>query len=308
MSAIPSPQDIHQLIEAIVNSYHIHPLDLENKKAGDGEYKYLSALKSTYERTVCDIVSACGDKAPATVNVLEIGAFLGVVSFALSKLGFSVKATDIPEYTSTRVKVRFAENGVDLVSGNLRDYFLPFADSNFDVVIMCETLEHLNFNPLPVIKEINRVMKRGAFLYVTVPNLVALPNRLKLWQGKSIHNPIKQFFDQLHPKGYMTVGLHWREYTGVEIKEMLERIGFVIRKQDCEFNLSTQPQTVNKLKRTIKHWVHWFLNRSLIKRVILGCFFDPANPDVGDILVTLCQKERDCDIQFYFTATTSPPK
>jgi ubiquinone/menaquinone biosynthesis C-methylase UbiE len=42
---------------------------------------------------------------------------------------------------------------------NLRDYCLPFEDETFDVVVRCEVLEPLNFNPLPVIREINRVMK-----------------------------------------------------------------------------------------------------------------------------------------------------
>jgi SAM-dependent methyltransferase len=159
--------------------------------------------------------------------VLEIGAFLGVVSLSLARLGMQVTAQDIPEFMANeRLQERYRRMGVRPVSANLRDYALPFPAGSFDLVIMCETLEHLNFNPLPVLAEINRVLDSDAQLYLALPNLASLPNRFNLLRGRSIHNPIPDFAAQLSARANMIVGLHWREYTRSELLEMLSLTGF----------------------------------------------------------------------------------
>jgi hypothetical protein len=50
-------------------------------------------------------------------------------------------------------------------------------------IVMCEVLEHLNFNPLPLIKEINRVGKPNSLFYLSLPNQAYYRNRLKLLFG-----------------------------------------------------------------------------------------------------------------------------
>jgi SAM-dependent methyltransferase len=97
-------------------------------------------------------------------------------------------------------------------------------------VVICETLEHLNFNPLPVLYEINRITKTGGFIYVGLPNHVFIKNRLKMLSGRSAHHPIEYFFQQLDGRN-MIVGIHWREYTLAETVELVEAMGYkVIRK------------------------------------------------------------------------------
>jgi SAM-dependent methyltransferase len=91
---------------------------------------------------------------------------------------------------------------------------------------MCETLEHLNFNPLPLLGSIRRILAPGGIFYVAMPNQTSLRNRLRLALGKSIHNPISDYVAQLDPTKNMVAGLHWREYTLAETIEMLERTGF----------------------------------------------------------------------------------
>ena len=43
----------------------------------------------------------------------------------------------------------------------LQDYVLNFEEGANNAVIMCEVLEHLNFNPFPLLKEINRILSVG---------------------------------------------------------------------------------------------------------------------------------------------------
>lgn len=54
-----------------------------------------------------------------------------------------------------------------LVQGDA--HALPFADSYFDVVVSCETIEHLPF-PEKSVREFYRVARPGARLFLTTPN------------------------------------------------------------------------------------------------------------------------------------------
>lgn len=47
---------------------------------------------------------------------------------------------------------------------------LPFRDQTFDVVISISVLEHVN-HPQKVVKEIHRVLKRGGYVFISVPFL-----------------------------------------------------------------------------------------------------------------------------------------
>jgi hypothetical protein len=59
-----------------------------------------------------------------------------------------------------------------------------------------------------------------------MPNQSHIINRIKLLLGKSIHNPIDDFFKQLDRNDNMIVGLHWREYILKETLRMIEKMGF----------------------------------------------------------------------------------
>jgi 2-polyprenyl-3-methyl-5-hydroxy-6-metoxy-1,4-benzoquinol methylase len=223
-------QQIRHLINEIILDYEKEPIDLLNINDAAGEITYMRLLEYEYVRTVHNIVKHVPPSS--TVKVFEIGTFLGVVSIALAKLGYQVYATDIPEFLDNfRLQQKLERWGIQYSSINLSKYELPFADASFDVVIMCEVIEHLNFNPLPVVAEINRILSQNGLFYLALPNLASLRNRLRLLRGKSVHNPISDYFRQLDATCNMIVGLHWREYTHQEIREMLESLGFVMQQQ-----------------------------------------------------------------------------
>lgn len=79
-------------------------------------------------------------------------------------MGYKVNACDIPFfYNRKRVKEYFQKYDIESFYFDLKDYELPFKKSSHDLVIACEIIEHLNVNPLLVIKEINRVLKIGGY-------------------------------------------------------------------------------------------------------------------------------------------------
>ena len=192
--------------------------------------KYMNNHEHEYVRTVQDLCNSLSTKPNA--RILEIGAFYGVVSIALSKLGFQVTASDVPEYMMLPEQVqRYSNFNVNTANVRLQDFVLPFEDNSFEAVIMCEVLEHLNFNPLPLLKEINRILSDNGLFYLSLPNQACIRNRLALLRGNSVGVPVSSFFDQLNPLEPVIANDHWREYTTNDISMMLTKLGFSIERQ-----------------------------------------------------------------------------
>jgi SAM-dependent methyltransferase len=125
----------------------------------------------------------------------------------------------------------YQKYNVHPTSGYLNDVWqngLPYPDNHFDAVILSEVIEHLNFNPLPVLQEINRILKKDGILYVTTPNQVNLINRIKIIMGRSIRNSISDSVTQLDQTKHTICGIHWREYTLEELIQLLEITGFTV--------------------------------------------------------------------------------
>ena len=96
----------------------------------------------------------------------------------------------------------------------------PFPDRSFDLIFLCETLEHLVVNPLSVFRKIRRLLAPGGYLVVTLPNAARLINFACLLEG---HNP----FDMYHPETGVH-GRHNREFTLPEMRELLTLHGFEV--------------------------------------------------------------------------------
>lgn len=222
-----------QLLRETIDDHKKHPVDVLGIGDAAGEYAYLDAHIASYVRTVRDIDQHFGGQR--NKRILEIGPFLGPAIIALKKLGYDVQALDLPEYVeSPRLQAHFTRHGVPLVGVNLRAAKMPYAEGEFDAVIACEVVEHLNFNPLPLVGEINRVTKVGGCFYVSMPNQASLGHRLKCLMGRSINMPIDYFFAQLDPNDNMLVAIHWREYTLAEAEELVSKMGFeVVRGYHC---------------------------------------------------------------------------
>ena len=192
---------------------------------------YVSHHRAEYVRTVRDVLKY-RPVSDRTVKVLEIGAFFGVVCIALASLGYDVTAADVPEYIDLPEQAdRYGRFGIKTKGIRLEQIILPFEDEQFDVVIMCEVLEHLNFNPLPLLKEINRIGAPGSIFYVSMPNATSIYHRVAIVRGHAVGVQVGEFFEQLDPTNSLIANGHWREYTATETREMLEPLGYRIADQ-----------------------------------------------------------------------------
>lgn len=247
---------------------------------------YLYRHQHEYIRTVSDILNHRPPE-PGPVRVVELGAFFGTVCIALSSLGYQVTAADIPEYIEMPEQVeRYSRFGVRTQGVRLQDFRLPFDDESFDVLIMCEVLEHLNFNPLPLLKEINRVLAPGGIFYLSLPNYANIRNRVKVIKGQAPGIGVPSFYEQLRPGAQTIVYGHWREYTAPEVRAMLEPLGFRIEQQ-YYFGLSELQQGGGIKKR---------LARAVYRRF----------PALKENQTTIAVREKRTDLTFRIPATVHP--
>lgn len=246
-----SKSTAESILDQVIAEHEASPVDMLGIGDAGGEYAYLKTLRDSYARTVAD-VRRLHDQPRAGERILELGSFLGPVCITLKRLGYDVSAADIPEFhDSASLRDLYHRNGVPFDGVNLRHAQLPYGSESMDLVILCEVLEHLNFNPLPALAEINRVLKPGGHLYIGMPNQASIVNRIKLLFGRSIHNPIQEFFTQLDRNSNMIVGLHWREYTMAETHQLMECMGFDVVGSEYYANSGSRTRISTWLLRKI---------------------------------------------------------
>lgn len=228
MTRHKDPQ-LNSVLDQVLGEFAGYDLVPEGFQASKTSH-YVTRHRHEYTRTLHDLKDHFG--ALDGMRVFEIGAFFGVVSIALARLGCQVTASDLPDYMSLpEQQARFGRDTIAINAMRLEDYRIDQADASQDCVIMCEVLEHLNFNPLPLLKEINRILRPGGLFYLSLPNQARLHNRLRLLRGRSVGIPVADFYDQLDQNSPAIANGHWREYSMVDIDQLVLPLGFHTQRQ-----------------------------------------------------------------------------
>jgi ubiquinone/menaquinone biosynthesis C-methylase UbiE len=109
-------------------------------------------------------------------------------------------------------------------------YPLPFEDNVFDFCLCKDVLEHL-INPLWVLTEAYRVMKRNGHLLVHVPNQFSVFSRIKFLITNNIDT--KNYFPQSKQWNYP----HIRFFTHNGFSDLLRQTGFrLVDDHSCIFS------------------------------------------------------------------------
>jgi SAM-dependent methyltransferase len=120
----------------------------------------------------------------------------------------------IPPHSADRMELTYP-----MYQFNVEEEIFPFDADSFDVVFLCEMLEHLTMDPVRALREIHRVLKPGGALILTTPNVARLDNVLSLVNGVNIYDPYS---------GFGPYGRHNREYNRHELHLLLEFVGFAV--------------------------------------------------------------------------------
>jgi ubiquinone/menaquinone biosynthesis C-methylase UbiE len=146
--------------------------------------------------------------------VLEVACGRGGFVRELTSAGAKVTGCDfsLAALRVGREKLRALGNGesVALVQGDAQ--VLPFADESFDIVVSCETIEHVP-DVRRALREMWRVARPGAKLFLTTPNYANLMGLYDLYArvrhpGRRDDQPFdrRQWFPQI--RGYVR-GAGW---------------------------------------------------------------------------------------------------
>jgi len=160
---------------------------------------------------------------------LELGAFLPF-TYLLKKLCLfrEIEAMDLPFLGPTdSFSVEVANKGKEVerfsckVFNVEKDHF-PYSDEKFDVVLAAEIIEHLAYDPMFMLCQVNRVLKKGGFLTLTTPNICSYISVARILSGE---NPIGA---NRYCRNKNLYARHNREYTLKELESLLINSGFKI--------------------------------------------------------------------------------
>jgi SAM-dependent methyltransferase len=186
---------------------------------------------------------------PPRSRVLDVGAlpyYLAILlrrefEFDVTPLSFfevadahrPVHVVESPEF-GERYEFQFANVNAE------RDPF-PFASASFDLVLLCEILEHLLIDPSHLLSEIHRVLRPGGTLLLSTPNVVRCENLARMVRGDNV-------YDTYHGNGIY--GRHNREYAPGEVRLLLEANSFQVERLELE-NVYEAPA----LRRLVSRWL-----------------------------------------------------
>ena len=102
---------------------------------------------------------------------------------------------------------------------NVETESLPYADGTFDVVMLCEVLEHFALDAHRALTEAKRVMKPEGHLVLTTPNVARLENVALILAGKNLYDRYS---------GGGIYARHNREYTVEEVRRLVTHVGFAV--------------------------------------------------------------------------------
>ena len=128
---------------------------------------------------------------------------------------------------------------------NIEEAEFPFPSTSFDAVLFCEVLEHLQSDPVKVVREIKRILKPSGHLILTTPNVSRLENVCRMVAGENIYDPYS---------GYGSYGRHNREYNKHELAQLLQYCGFDIEQlfsADVHKNYSSTFFSVEQVARLV---------------------------------------------------------
>lgn len=153
-------------------------------------------------------------------RVLDLGCGSGDYSKRLKDLGFEVVAADIDRNRfmhNNDIEFRYCDITKEL----------PFADNQFDYVLLIEVLEHLR-NPYAVLSGINRIIKKGGVLILSTPNILSLKSRFRFFFTAAYEYFREPPLDQSKNPNEIAFNLHLVPYRYHELEYLLS---------DCCFNV-----------------------------------------------------------------------
>jgi SAM-dependent methyltransferase len=151
------------------------------------------------------------------LSCMDIGA--SPFTFYLGSWFKKVSALDL----SASLRERCEAAGIKLQEGGVGSLASLTNIEPVDCVFFLEVIEHLHLDPITVLRDIRRLLKPGATLFLSTPNLMCFANRVLMLRNRKLHHfsyPPFSLYDRAHGHG------HDRIYMPAELREYFEYAGY----------------------------------------------------------------------------------
>ena len=187
---------------------------------------------------------------PESDRVLDIGCSMGFFLKVMQEKNYEPYGVEVSEYAAQLAQ---RNNNLNIYRGELQNIHFP--GEFFDVIALWDVLEHLT-NPLSVLAEINRILKKNGILIIETLNIDSLSVRI-----------LKHNWPLYYPP------YHLIYYSAKTLKSILVKMKFVTIK-------IVPIQTYFRTHKGIRSFKYF---RIPIIREILGLFFN-------DVIIFLAVK------------------
>lgn len=184
--------------------------------------------------SACSILKKLDKFKQSGNKLLDIGCCAGFLLDEARRMGWDVSGIELSIWAS-----RYAAEKFNLKIYNMSLEKADFPNEYFDVIIMQDTIEHLQ-HPRQMLLEINRILKTNGILYINTPDIESLTSKIlkAKWWG------INQF--------------HLYYFSKNSLSRILNLSGFVVLKYDVYTRIFT-----------LNYWAERFKSyNSIIYRVL----------------------------------------
>ena len=156
------------------------------------------------------------ENIPPNSRVLDVGCAFGYFLKLCADYRLETYGLDISEYAIEKAK---------LYLHDVNEGLQIFQDEFFDFVTMFDIIEHVK-SPCDLLMEVHRVLKRGAKIVITTPNVNAIAKLLKGKQWVGFSDPT-----------------HLYLFTSDSLKFLVEKNGFIVKVRN---DFSSLPRVLAK--------------------------------------------------------------
>lgn len=271
--------------KATYSFYNSEWNDIYNEKKFDVNESTIDTIEN---RRDLENLSTLKKYSGAGNELLEIGIGKGFFLSSAENEGFKVTGVELNKENCMKAKDVLSSSSTiinsDIYEANLKSNF-------YDCVYMKDVFEHVP-DPLIMLREINRVSKKGGVIFIEVPNIEGLVFKITKQKHSTIFGfehlnywSPKTLTEILNRAGYKVVGVqhHSDDFT----------IGYILQYLFFESHTSLISPKLNKLSRFVIRAVIYLFNKTPFKIVnkISNAFADLLS--LGSNIKIIALKDKD---------------